>query len=280
MTMNYGLQGRVILVTGGASGIGKAIATAAAQGGAHVAIVDAAGDRAQAVAAELRAHGIKTVAETLDVRDAAACEAVVARVEAALGPIDGLVTAAGVSQPSPAATMSAEIWSRTIDINLTGLFQTAQAVGRRMVARGRGAIVNIASVDAFNGHAGRSHYAASKHGVVGLTRSLAIEWGRLGVRVNAIAPGIVDTPLLRANIPTDSLQAGMVDRTPLGRLAKAEELAGPALFLLSDGASYVNGSTLTVDGGTTAGTFTRWNGADLQSKVLLEQGVYAAPTQN
>jgi len=275
--ISHGLRDKVVLVTGGASGIGRAIALQAARDGAHIAIVDASAERAEATAAELRAEGRRAIALAVDVRDSGACDAAVARIESELGPIDGMVASAGVSPPSPAAQMSDEVWSRCIDINLTGMFRSIRPVGRRMLERRRGAIVAIASVDGMGGHAARAHYSASKHGVIGLTRSLAIEWGRHGVRVNAIAPGVVDTPLLRANIPPDHKRHAMVDRVPLARLSRAEEQAGPALFLLSDAASYVTGSVLAVDGGTSAGWFTRWNGADLGSRALLDQGVYGEP---
>jgi len=275
--MDYGLKGGVLLITGGGSGIGRAIALEAARGGAHVAVVDAVAERAQQVEAELRALGVPALGRTLDVRDAAACEATVAEVEALLGPLTGMVACAGISPPQPAAVMADEIWSRCIDVNLSGMFRSIQPVGRRMVARRRGAIVTISSVDGLGGHAGRAHYSASKHGVIGLTRALAIEWGRHGVRVNSVAPGVVDTPLVRANLPADHVQHAMVDRVPLGRLARAEEQAGPTLFLLSEGASFINGAVLPVDGGTSSGYFTRWNGADLGSRALLEAGAYGAP---
>jgi len=275
--IRHGLQDKLILVTGGASGIGLAIATAAVRDGARVALLDAAADKVEAAAAGLRAEGHQAMALALDVRDGAACDAAVERIEREFGAIEGMVASAGVSPPSPAATMSDEIWSRCIDINLSGMFRSMRPVGQRMLERRRGAIVAIASVDGLGGHAARAHYSASKHGVIGLTRSLAIEWGRHGVRVNAIAPGVVDTPLLRTNIPPDHKQHAMLDRVPMGRLARAEEQAGPALFLLSDAASYVNGSVLTVDGGTSAGFFTRWNGADLGSQALLNSGVYGPP---
>lgn len=276
--MDYGLKGRVLFITGGGSGIGRAIALEAARGGAHVVVADAVAERAEAVAGELRKFDVRSLAQTLDVRDAAACEAAVAAAEAALGPIDGMVACAGISPPQPATAMPEEIWNRCIDVNLSGMFRSIQPVGRRMVERGRGAIVTISSVDGLGGHAGRAHYSASKHGVIGLTRALAIEWGRHGVRVNSVAPGVVDTPLVRANLPADHVQFAMVDRVPMARLAQADEQAGPTLFLLSDGASYVNGAVLAVDGGTAAGYFTRWNGADLGSRALLEGGVYADPS--
>lgn len=275
--IDWNLRGRRLLVTGGGSGIGRAIATEAARGGMAVAVVDAVAERAEQVADELKAIGAQAQAFALDVRDAAGCEATVAAAEQALGPLDAMVACAGISPPAPAAAMADEVWSRCLDVNLNGMFRSVQPVGRRMVARGRGAIVAIASVDGLGGHAGRAHYSASKHGVIGLTRALAIEWGRCGVRVNAVAPGVVDTPLVRANLPADHVQHAMVDRVPLGRLAQAPEQAGPTLFLLSDAASYVNGAVLAVDGGTSAGYFTRWNGADLGSRALLEAGAYGPP---
>lgn len=275
--IDYGLRDKVIYITGGGSGIGRAIALLAARGGARVAVADAVAERATQVAAELRDLGVQALGETLDVRDAQACDQVVARIEEQLGPLDGMVACAGISPPSAATEMSDDTWSKCLDVNLTGMFRSIRPVGQRMVQRQRGAIVTISSVDGLGGHAGRAHYSASKHGVIGLTRALAIEWGRHGVRVNSVAPGVVDTPLLRANIPPDHLQYAMLDRIPLGRLARAEEQAGPTLFLLSDAASYLTGSVMTVDGGTSAGFFTRWNGADLGSRALLEAGAYGEP---
>ncbi|NPC59082.1 SDR family NAD(P)-dependent oxidoreductase [Caenimonas soli] len=275
--IDYGIKDRVIYITGGGSGIGRAIALLAARGGARVAVADAVAERAAEVAAELRDLGVQAMGETLDVRDAQACDAVVARIEDKLGPLDGMVACAGISPPSAATAMSDEVWSRCLDVNLTGMFRSVRPVGQGMVKRKRGAIVTIASVDGLGGHAGRAHYSASKHGVIGLTRALAIEWGRHGVRINAVAPGVVDTPLVRANIPPDHLQYAMIDRVPMGRLSSAAEQAGPTLFLLSDAASFVTGSVMTVDGGTSAGFFTRWNGADLGSRALLEAGAYGEP---
>ncbi|MFM0268139.1 SDR family NAD(P)-dependent oxidoreductase [Paraburkholderia sediminicola] len=273
----YGLDKRVILITGGASGIGRATAILAAREGAAVAIADASAEAARETVELLNRDSHRAIAVALDVRDSAGCDAAVAAVEAQLGPIDGLVAAAGVSPPGLAATMEDEIWSRCIDINLSGLFWSLRAVGRRMIERRRGSIVALSSLDGMGGHAARAHYAASKHGVIGLVRALSIEWGQYGVRVNALAPGPVDTPLVAANVPPDHLEYAMRDRTPLGRLCRADEQAAPALFLLSDAASFVSGSVLTVDGALSAGWFTRWSGADLGSKRLMAEGVYRNP---
>ena len=146
--------------------------------------------------------------------------------------------------------------------SLKGSFLLAREVGRRMITRGKGSIVLVSSVDGSGGHAARTHYSASKHGVVGLVKSLAIEWGRHGVRVNALCPGIVDTPLVRGNISADHISGVMEDRIPMARLSTGDDQAKAALFLLSDAAAYVSGTCLTVDGGLTAGYFTHLNGED------------------
>jgi NAD(P)-dependent dehydrogenase (short-subunit alcohol dehydrogenase family) len=272
---NFGLKGRVVMITGGGSGIGRATALAAAADGAHVAVCDVNGEAAAAVASEARSAGVKAVDAPFDVTDGAATREAIARIETSLGLIDGLVAAAGISRPGRAESLTEEVWSKVIAVNLTGVFLTCQAVGRGMIERKTGAIVAIASGDALGGHAGRAHYCASKYGVVGLSQTLAIEWGRHGVRVNAVAPGGVDTPLLRGGVPEDVVEGVMIDRTPMRRLATAEDQARASLFLLSDASSFITGAVVPVDGGFTAGYLTRWSGADYASNALLKAGVYA-----
>lgn len=279
MVANFGLKGRVIAVTGGASGIGLAIVRRAVQEGAAVAIVDVSKPAADQVADELSAEWGTALAVGADVRDSAACENAMRVVEETLGPIDGVVAAAGISRPALAAAMDDQAWLGTLDVNLNGLFWTLRAAGQRMLSRGGGAIVAVASVDGLGGHAARASYSASKHGVIGLVRSLAIEWGHRGVRVNAIAPGPVNTPFVERNVPSDHLEGAMLDRTPLARFSQAADQAGPALFLLSDDAAYISGAVLNVDGGLTAGWFTRWNGTDLGSNKLLADGAYSLREQ-
>lgn len=272
---DFGLAGKVIMITGGGSGIGRQTALLAAEDKARVVVCDVNSDSARAVCDEIRSAGGDAMAAVFDVTDRSVTEASVQEVESGFGSIEGLVAAAGISRPGRAEDLSIEMWSAVIAVNLTGVFIPCQAVGRRMIDRGRGSIVAIASGDALGGHAGRAHYCASKYGVVGLVQTLAIEWGRHGVRVNATAPGAVDTSLLRGGVPTDFIEGVMVDRTPMGRLASARDQARGCLFLLSEAAGFINGVVLPVDGGATAGYLTRWNGADYASNALAAGGVYA-----
>jgi NAD(P)-dependent dehydrogenase (short-subunit alcohol dehydrogenase family) len=271
---NYGLREQVIMVTGGGSGIGRQIALLAAQDGAKIAVCDMNGDAATSVCDEARAMGADALPVVFNVTNGSATRDAVAEIEATLGPIFGLAVAAGISRPSRAEAIPEEVWNEVIAVNLTGAFLTCQAAGSRMIARRRGSIVTIASGDALGGHAGRAHYCASKYGLVGLTQTLSIEWGRHGVRVNAIAPGGVDTPMLRNGVPNDFIEEVMIDRTPMARLSAAPDHARVCLFLLSESAGFVNGVVLPVDGGATAGYLTRWNGADFASNAMLKSGAY------
>lgn len=274
MTKTIDFTGRVIVVTGGASGIGRVTSLVLAGAGAAVAVADANAEGAAAVAAEVADLGGKASVQGFDVRDMQATDAAFTRIEAELGPIDGLVTAAGISRPMPAAMISEELWDHVIGVNLKGTFISCQAAGRRMIERGRGAIVTIASTSSLVGHPGRVHYCASKAGVVGMMRDLALEWGSYGVRVNAVGPSATDTPMIRNGIPAGFVSEVMEDRTPLGRLCQPEEIANVCLFLLSDLASFMTGSLIMADGGLTAGALTRRNGRDFSSKALLADGIY------
>ena len=274
--VDFGLGGRVVVVTGGGSGIGRATALLAARSGAAVGVGDRNAEAAAAVAAEIVAAGGKAAALAFDVVDEQATDAAFENCERTLGPVDGLVACAGISCNAAAENVTDEDWAAVIEINLTGAFLTCRAAGRRMIARKGGAIVTIASTDGIGGHSGRIHYSASKHGVIGLTKGLALEWGRFGVRVNCVAPGPVETPLLHAGLPDSYIEDVLVDRTPLARLSAADDQANACLFLLSDAAAHVTGIVVPVDGGMNTGYFNRWNGADFASVALLERGVYAA----
>jgi NAD(P)-dependent dehydrogenase (short-subunit alcohol dehydrogenase family) len=261
-----GFDRRNFLITGAARGIGEAVARRLAADGAGIAAADLDAEGLLALEEALRSAGARVFARPLDTRDGAATDAFVADAVAKLGRLDGAAPCAGIARAAPAETMDDATFESVLGVNLTGVFYTCRAVGRVLLEQGRGAIVTIASITAKGGQPGRANYAASKWGLVGLTKTLAVEWGHRGVRVNAVAPNGVDTPMIRDGIPEDFLADVMLDRTPLGRLARPEEIAAAVAFLLSDEAAYVNGAVLEVDGGLTAGFMTHRHGADLARK--------------
>lgn len=226
------LDGRVALVTGAGSGIGREIAERFAREGARVTGFDRAGDVA--------IHG--------DVRSPVDVERAVARIVASEGRIDVLVNSAGVREIGDVYTMSTDEWDNVIGVNLSGTFYCCQAAARRM-REGGGAIVNISSVGGLIGLASRPAYTASKHGVVGLTKSLARDLGPAGIRVNAICPGLIRTPLTEQYFAAEEFEEGLRTVVPQGRVGIAADVADAALYLASDQSAYVNGIALTVDGG-------------------------------
>lgn len=269
----FGLKDKVVVVTGGASGIGLATALTLARDGAHVGIVDLDAAAVASTVETLAGLGIKASGVALDVRDEAALSASADRFENELGPVYGLVVSAGIGGASRAMETPAEDWSRIFDVNALGAFLSCRAFAGMMIERGTGSIVVVGSVDGLGAQAGRAAYVASKHAVNGLVKSLALEWGQHGVRVNCVAPNLVDTPLLRRGIPPAFI--GVVeDRTPMARIATAADIAGPIVMLLSDAAAYVTGVILPIDGGLTTSFFARKSGDDLSSTRLLEAGVY------
>lgn len=273
--ISYGLKERVVCVTGGASGIGRAGALALARDGARVGIIDLRQADIDATVEELRALGATATGYALDVRDADATVKAAERLEADLGPVDGLFACAGISRTAPAEDLAEQDLTDVLDVNVKGLFLSCREFGKRMIGRGNGAIVVIGSIDGLGGHPGRLHYVSSKHAVSGLAKNLALEWGRYGIRVNCIAPGLVDTPLLRAGMPPNFVENVVLDRTPLGRMARPEEIASVALMLLSDASSYLTGAIVPIDGGLSAGFFTRKQGGDYSSRRLLDAGIYS-----
>lgn len=248
------LAGKVAFITGASSGIGFATALRFAREGAIVVGLDLAecADWKQ-VSDAAPAAGFHVA----DVRDAAAQNAAVAAVVEQHGGIDVLVTAAGIAGGGPVHLVSAEDWQRVQDVNLTGTFLSAKAVLPSMLARRSGSIVTIASVEGIEGCEGGSTYNASKGGVILLTKNMAMDYGRMGIRVNCICPGFIDTPLFRQSVGGDAFPAQSRERIreqhKLGRFGRPEEIAGAALFLASDDASFVTGVALPVDGGFTAG---------------------------
>lgn len=237
------LDGKVVLVTGGSRGIGAAICRELARAGARVAVNYRSGhEAANEVAAE-----IGGVAVQADVADSGEAQTLVDRVEEELGDVDALVNNAGVTRDTLIARMSDEDWDVVIDTNLRGAFNTSRAVARKMLRRRAGAIVNLSSVVGLHGNPGQANYAASKAGIVGLTKALARELGSRGVRVNAVAPGYIDTELTQV-LPEPARNA-ILANTPLARLGAPEDVAVAVRFLCSDEASFVTGEVLLVDGG-------------------------------
>ena len=243
------LQGKVSLITGAAQGIGLATALKFAQEGATVVVCDIKQAGVDAAMAQCQAAGATAVGFVLDVTQREMVDAVVAQVKDRFGRIDVLVNNAGITQDARLQKMTLEQFDRVIDVNLRGVFHCAQAVTDTMVAQGSGVILNASSVVGIYGNFGQTNYAATKFGVIGFTKTWSRELGPKGVRVNAVAPGFVETPIL-STIP-DKVLDEMRAHVPLKRLGKPEEIANVYAFLASDEASYVNGAVLEVSGGMT-----------------------------
>jgi NAD(P)-dependent dehydrogenase (short-subunit alcohol dehydrogenase family) len=245
----FSLKDRVAVVIGGTSGIGLAIARGFAQAGAIT--VASSRDRAKvdATAAELEALGARTLRVTSDVQDRASLQRLCDEVVRAFGQVDVLMVTSGAHKKMPTVELSDEEWSRVIDINLNGTFRANQVFGRQMLKQQRGSIINTCSMTSFVSFAEVTAYAASKAGVHMLTKSLACEWAALGVRVNAIAPGVFRTPLNTRVLDIPERISSILRRTPMGRVGNVDELVGCAIFLASDASSFVTGQTIPVDGG-------------------------------
>ncbi len=250
--MNFRLDGRRALVTGSTRGLGLAIARAMAEQGARVLINSRTAPDCETTAAMLSAAGHDAAALPFDAADGASRRAAFAGLEGGAEGIDILVNCAGIIHRAPLAEFEEQTWRDIVDVNLTAPFLLAQQVAPGMVRRGWGRIINIASIMAQVGRATIPAYVSAKHGLVGLTKTLAIELGPHGVTVNAINPGFFATEMNQTLRDDAEFDAMIKDRTPLGRWGEPAELAGAAVFLASDAGGYVNGAALTVDGGMTA----------------------------
>ena len=244
-----GLEDKVAVVTGGTSGIGRALSIGLAEAGAHVIATARRQQQVDETAAEIERLGRKTLRLTSDVCNRSSLEALLAAVLHQFGKVDILVNCAGRIKRTPTLTMPEEEWTAILDTNLTGTLRACQVFGRPMLDRGYGRIVNIASLNSFVALSEVAAYAASKAGVASLTRSLAVEWSKKGVTVNAIAPGVFRTELNAQLLDSTPRGQELLMRTPMGRFGRTEELIGAAIYLASDAASFVTGQTLVVDGG-------------------------------
>ena len=247
--MDIRLDDRTAVVSGGASGIGRAVALALAEAGARVAVLDVDARGADAVAREIDDTGRRALGVACDVTRTDAVEAAATAVHAALGPAHVLVNSHGISGFGTLPSLTEVEWLRMIDVHLHGTFRTCTAFVADMLAAGWGRIVNVSSVGGLRGGPMLVHYAAAKAGVVGFTKALAIDVGPKGVTVNAIAPGLVDTPMLRASGLSETVRAGTIAQMPIRRLGTPEDIAAACLFLVSDQASWFTGQVLSPNGG-------------------------------
>lgn len=245
-------QNKHVLITGGARGIGREIANQFVREGARLTIFDNHGENLQSVVETLGSEGAGVSGEKIDISDRQKVFQAVEKAEDT-SPIDVLINNAGIAQETPFLEVEENEWERIMDVNLTGMFHVSQAVCRHMVSRKEGVVVNMGSKNGLDGEVGYAHYNASKGGVVMLTKTMALELARFGIRVNAVCPGYIQTPLSK-EIDSEEFTQNFVDRyIPLNRPGSVEEIAPSFLFLASQESSFMTGQVLVVDGGQLAG---------------------------
>ncbi len=250
MTTNiFSLESKTAVVIGGTSGIGRNLSLGLADDGADVIASARRQQHVDETAAEIERRGRQTLRLCSDVCNRASLEQLLEASLRRFGKVDILINCAGKIKRMPTLTMPEEEWADIVDMNLTGTLRACQVFGRHMLKRGYGRIINIASLNSFVALNEVAAYAASKAGVVSLTRSLAVEWSKKGVTVNAIAPGVFQTALNADLLDNTPRGEELLARTPMGRFGRTEELVGAAVYLASDAASFVTGQTLVVDGG-------------------------------
>jgi NAD(P)-dependent dehydrogenase (short-subunit alcohol dehydrogenase family) len=253
MMPSFRLDGQVALVNGGSRGIGRAIAVGLAEAGADVAIAARTLDGLRATAELIEAHGRRALIVPTDMREQASIEAMVATTAGDLGRLDILVNAAGVAKRQPAVEITADDFDEVYATNIRGITFACVAAGKRFVAQGSGRIINIGSLTSILGVPHRTLYGSTKGAIALLTKSLAVEWGPSGVLVNAIAPGWIETEFTRTMLAQPGVTERIVDRTPLGRVGRPEDLVGIAVYLASPAGSFTTGQVIVVDGGYSAG---------------------------
>lgn len=252
MSALFDLTGRLALVTGSSQGIGLALAQGLAGHGARVVLNGRDAAKLDQAVGILKAEGMTAETAVFDVTDGKSAAAEIDRIEANVGSIDILVNNAGMQFRTPLEDFPAARWEQLLATNISSAFYAGQAVARHMIPRGRGKIINIASVQAELARPGIAPYTATKGAIRNLTRGMCTDWAKYGIQVNAIAPGYFDTPLNEALVKDPDFSTWLEKRTPAGRWGRVEELVGAAVFLASDASSFVNGQTIFVDGGITA----------------------------
>ena len=249
--MNYGFGGKVALVTGASGGIGRATALAFAASGASVVVSDVNDAGGEETAALIVAEGGIAVYQRCNVAEAAEVKALMARAVAEYGRLDFAHNNAGINNMG-ADEYKDDIWDRSIAINLSGVMYCMREEAEVMLAQGGGAIVNTASINGLVGNPAQPGYTATKHGVIGLTRHGALRWAKAGIRVNAVCPGVIETPMTAPLAANPDMRKLLDSMTPMGRMGRAEEIASAVLWLCSDQSSFVTGHPLVIDGGATA----------------------------
>jgi gluconate 5-dehydrogenase len=249
----FGLKDRVAIVTGASKGLGEAMSLALAQAGANVVMVSRNLEESQRVATEVASKtGRQTLALRGDVTERADVESITQETLSRFGRVDILVNNAGINIRKPLLELEDEDWERVLDTNLTGPMLCSRIIGKLMVEKRQGSIINLSSILGFVGIPSRVAYSSSKAGLIGLTKTLALEWAPYNVRVNALCPGPFETPMNQSLLQVPETLQYFVSQIPLGRFGNPKELAGPVIFLASDASSFMTGTTLLIDGGWTA----------------------------